>query len=149
MRFSLDLESSIPFYLLIFSFISYLLHFLLHFFHFLEGRSEPVHSAKKGMGSLDDSYSLTGYEPNAHDLKETYVESCTELLDSPPFFSDTGFPADAEYDGTMTPHSRTCCVKLTEYMSITPSEKTCLSISRRRQCPIERSNPLLNNGKKP
>ena len=26
------------------------------------------------------------------------VEPYTELLDSPPFFSDTGFPADAEYD---------------------------------------------------
>ena len=31
----------------------------------------------------------------------------------------------------MTPHSRICCVKLTEYMSITLNEKTCLSVSRR------------------
>ena len=29
---------------------------LPHFFHFLEGRGEPVHSAEKGMDSLDDSY---------------------------------------------------------------------------------------------
>ena len=29
---------------------------------------------------------------------------------------------------TMTPRSRICCVKLTEYMSITLNEKTCLSV---------------------
>ena len=32
------------------------------------------------------------------DFKETAVEPYTELLDSPPFFSDMGFPADAEHD---------------------------------------------------
>ena len=49
------------------------------------------------MDSLDETYSLTGYEPNAYDYKETYVESYTELLTSPPF-SKQGFPEDAEYD---------------------------------------------------
>ena len=49
------------------------------------------------MDSLDETYSLTGYEPNAYDYKDTYVESCTELLTSPPF-SKQGFPEDAEYD---------------------------------------------------
>ena len=49
------------------------------------------------MDSLDQTYSLTGYEPNAYDFKETYVESYTELLTSPPF-SKQGFPEDAEYD---------------------------------------------------
>ena len=29
----------------------------------------------------------------------------------------------------MTPHSRICFAKHTEYMSITPSEKACLSVS--------------------
>ena len=43
-RFSIDLESSILFFFFIFSFILYLLDFLLHFSHYLEGRSEPVHS---------------------------------------------------------------------------------------------------------
>ena len=62
MRFSFDLESSIPFQFLIFSFILNLLHFLLHFFHYLEGRSKPVHSALKGMDSLDDSYLLTVWD---------------------------------------------------------------------------------------
>ena len=45
------------------------LHFLPRFFRFLEGRSEPVHSAEKGMDSLDETYSLTVNEPNAYDLK--------------------------------------------------------------------------------
>ena len=46
------------------------------------------------MDSLDDSYSLTGYEPNAYDLKETYVESYTELPDRPTVLEDV------EYDDT-------------------------------------------------
>ena len=50
----------------------------------------------KGMDSLDESYSLTGYEPN-YDFKETYVESHTESLTHPQF-SKQGFPEDAEYD---------------------------------------------------
>ena len=39
----------------------------------------------------------------------------------------------------MTPHSR---MKLTEYMSITLNEKTCLSVSRRHLCPKERGDLL-------
>ena len=50
------------------------------------------------MDLSDESYSNTGYEPNAYDFKETAVEPYIELLDSPPLFSDKGFPADAEYD---------------------------------------------------
>ena len=50
------------------------------------------------MDLSDESYSNTGYEPKAYDLKETAVEPYIELLDSPPLFSDKGFPADAEYD---------------------------------------------------
>ena len=51
------------------------------------------------MDSLDDSYLLTGYEPNAYDLKETYVESYTESLTHPQF-SEQGFLEDVEYDDT-------------------------------------------------
>ena len=51
------------------------------------------------MDSLDDSYLLTGYEPNAYDLKETYVESYTESR-THPHFSEQGFLEDVEYDGT-------------------------------------------------
>ena len=43
---------------------------------------------------------------------------------------------------TMTPRSRRCFITHTEYMSITPSEKACLSVSRRRPCPSERGDPL-------
>ena len=35
----------------------------------------------------------------------------------------------------MTPRSRRCFITHTEYRSITPSEKACLSVSRRRLCP--------------
>ena len=45
---------------------------------------------------MDETYLRTGYEPNAYDFKEAAVEPYTELLDSPPFFSDKGF--HAEYD---------------------------------------------------
>ena len=51
------------------------------------------------MDSLDDSYLLTGYEPNAYDLKETYVESYTESLTTPQF-PKQGFLEDVEYDDT-------------------------------------------------
>ena len=53
---------------------------------------------KESMDLSDEFYLRTGYEPNAYDLKETSVEPDTELLDSPPFFSDKGFPTDAAYD---------------------------------------------------
>ena len=51
----------------------------------------------KRVWTLDETNSLTGYEPNAYDLTETYVESYTESLTSPPF-SKQGFPEDIEYD---------------------------------------------------
>ena len=53
---------------------------------------------KMSMDLSDESHSNTGYEPNAHDFKETAVEPYIELLDSPPLFSDKGFPVDAQYD---------------------------------------------------
>ena len=91
------------------------------------------------MDSLDDSYLLTGYEPNAYDLKETYVESYTESL-KPTHNSPS--KGSSRTWSTMTPHSRICFAKHTEYMSITPSEKACLSVSRRRPCPSERGDLL-------
>ena len=42
----------------------------------------------------------------------------------------------------MTPRTRRCSITLSEYTSITPSEKACLSVSRRRPCPSERGDPL-------
>ena len=43
---------------------------------------------------------------------------------------------------TMTLHSKTCSTKHIERKPITLCEKTCLSVWRRRQCPIERCDPL-------
>ena len=42
----------------------------------------------------------------------------------------------------MTLHSKTCSTKHVERKPITFYEKTCLSVCRRRQCPIERGDPL-------
>ena len=53
---------------------------------------------KVSMDLSDESYSNTGYEPNAYNFKETSVETYTELLDSPPLFSDKASSADADYD---------------------------------------------------
>ena len=42
----------------------------------------------------------------------------------------------------MALHSKTCSTKHIERKPITLYEKTCLSVCRRRQCPIERGDPL-------
>ena len=48
---------------------------------------------------LSDEFLLsTGYEPKAYDFKETSVEPYTELLDSPPLFSDKVSSADVDDD---------------------------------------------------
>ena len=39
-----------------------------------------MYSANKEMGSTDESYSHTGYEPKDYYLMETNVESLTESL---------------------------------------------------------------------
>ena len=51
------------------------------------------------MDSTDETYLTTGYEPNAYDLKETYVESFTESLTHPQF-AEQRFLEDVEYDDT-------------------------------------------------
>ena len=84
-----------------FLFTFYLTHLLSHSFHFfphLKFVDNLRIPPKESMASIDETYSHTGYEPNAYDFKETSVESYTELLTSPPFLSDKGFPEDAEYD---------------------------------------------------
>ena len=45
------------------------------------------------MGTTDESYLPTGYEPKNYDLMETYVESLTESLTQPQFsqFSEQRF----------------------------------------------------------
>ena len=56
-----------------------------------------MHSANKEMGSTDESYSNTSYEPKAYYLVETDVESLTESLTQPQF-SEQRFLEDVDYD---------------------------------------------------
>ena len=56
-----------------------------------------MYSAKKEMGSTDESYSNTVYEPNSYDLMETYVESLTESLTEQQF-PEQRFLEDVDYD---------------------------------------------------
>ena len=56
-----------------------------------------MYSANKEMGSTDESYSRTGYEPKDYNLMETYVESLTESLTQPQF-PEQRFLEDVDYD---------------------------------------------------
>ena len=57
----------------------------------LQVRRQPAHSAQR-------EYGLVWRVPPLHDFKETAVEPYTELLDSPPLFSDKVSSADPDYD---------------------------------------------------
>ena len=59
--FLFDFELSIPSNFLFSTFILNLLHFLLHFFHYLEGRSNTAYFAWKEMDSTDESFLLTHF----------------------------------------------------------------------------------------
>ena len=93
----------------------------------------PLCTLAKEMGSTDESFSNTGYEPKDYFLTVTYVEFNQESMTS------NGSPRTWI---TMMPQSVRCSLTHTEYKFITPSEKACLSVSRRRPWPAERSNPL-------
>ena len=78
-------------------------HFLPHSFHFFLHLKfvdcNLLRTPHKESVDLSDEFLFsTGYEPNAFDFQETSVEPCTELLDSPPLFSDKVSSADADYD---------------------------------------------------
>ena len=93
---------SILFYFHIFPFILYLLHFLLHSFHYLAGRSEPVHSAKQGMDSLDDSDFLKGMSPTL----TTSRRLTSSPTQSPRSHHSSPSKGSSRTQSTMTPHSR-------------------------------------------
>ena len=92
-------------------------------------------SCNEGVDASDDLLLSTAFEPMAYDFYETTVEPYVQLLDSPPLFSNKVSSAD---QATMTLHSKTFSIKYIDRKSITLYEKTCLSVCRRRQCPIER-----------
>ena len=97
------------------------------------------------MASIDDSNSLTGYEPNAYDLKETYVESYTELLTSPQF-SKQGFPEDAEYDDAaledMLREAHRVHVYHSQREDLSVGQSS--SVSERTERPVESNGQELN-----
>ena len=121
----------------------YLTHLLSRSFqllHPLEVRRQPAHSAQRENG-------FHWRDLLEHRLWAQRPTTSRRLLSSPTQSSwprhrsspTKGFPRTPS---TMTPHSRVCCVKLTDYMAITLNENTCLSVSRRRQCPTEWSDLL-------
>ena len=61
--------------------------------HNFEGNNSTAYFATKEMEFYDESYFPTGYEPNAYDLKKTYVETFTESLKQ-------WFLEDVDYDDT-------------------------------------------------
>ena len=91
------------------------------------------------MWSTDKSFSNTGYEPKDYFLTETHVEFNQESM------TEQRFPEDVDYDDAATGEMLFNAYREQVY---TPSEKACLLVSRRRQCPIERSNPLLRQWQK-
>ena len=60
-------------------------------------RSNTVYSANKEMGSTDESYSRTRYDPEDYYLMETYVASLTESLTQQQF-SEQRFLENVDYD---------------------------------------------------
>ena len=111
---------------------------LFFFLQYLKFVDNLCTAPNESMDSTDEFSFSTGYEPKAYDFKETSVEPYTRLLDSPPLFSDSLLRTPT----TMTLHSRICSTKHIERKPFTLYQKTCLSVCRRRQCPIERGDPL-------
>ena len=120
------LDLTLPFYFLHF-FTS--LIFFLQILKFVVNLHTPPNES---MDSTDEFSLSTGYEPKIHDFYETSVEPYMRLLDSPPLFSDKVSSADPDYDDAT----------LEDMLHRAHREKTRLSVCRRRQCPIERGDPL-------
>ena len=98
------------------------------------------------MGSTDKSFSNTGVEPKDYFLTETYVE-CNQESMTKERFPEQRFTEDADYDdaaiGEMLFNAY--------WEQVYHSQREGLSVgqsSRRRQCPIERCNPLLKQWQK-
>ena len=108
-RFSLDIDLSILF-------ILYFTHLLSHSFHFLTLKLVEYLRPK--------GYGLHWRDLIPHRLWAQRLRLQGDLR-RVLHRASKGFPTTPS---TMTPRSRTCCAKLTEYMSITLNEKTCLSV---------------------
>ena len=91
------------------------------------------------MGSTDESYLRTGYEPKDYFLTETYVESLTESLTQPQF-PEQRFLEDVDYDDAAleemlhNAHREHVCHSQREGLSVGQSSSSV---------PKERGDPLL------
>ena len=98
------------------------------------------------MGSTDKSFSNTGVEPKDYFLTETYVE-CNQESMTKERFPEQRFTEDADYDDAAIGEMLFNAYREQVYHS----QREGLSVgqsSRRRQCPIERCNPLLKQWQK-
>ena len=131
---------ALPFYFL--HFLTHSFPFLLHlkFVDYLNLLRTPH---KEGMDSSDEFLLTTGHEPNAYDFQETSVEPSTELLDSPPLFSDKVSSADPDYDDAALEdmlhqaHRAHAYHSLREDLSVSLSSS---SMSDRTGRPVEQRN---------
>ena len=102
------------------------------------------------MDSTDESYSLTGYEPNDYYLMETCVESPTESVTHPQI-SEQRFLEDVDYDDTAleemlhNAHRVHVCHSQREGLSVGQSSS---SVSERTGRPVEErtGRPVMANG---
>ena len=83
----------------------------------------------------------TGYEPKDNFLTETHVEFNQESV-TEQRFPEQRFPEDVRLRRRR--NRSDALLRIPKYKSITPNEKECLLVCRRRQClKIERGNPLI------
>ena len=101
-----------------------------------------MHFAKE-MGSTDESFSNTGYEPKDYALTETYVEFNQESM-TEQRFPEQRFLEDVDYDDAA----------IGEMLFLTHTENKSILLATRPVCwsvvvnaPIERGNPLLKKVK--
>ena len=82
----------LPFYFLLY------LPPLFLFLNYMKSEVNLHNSCNESVDASDELLLSTGYEPKAHDFKETSVEPYVQLLDSPPLFSNKVSSADPDYD---------------------------------------------------
>ena len=121
-------------------------HFLPHSFHFLLHLKfvDNLRTPPKESMDLSDEFSsqqvmspapTTSRRPQSSPARSSWTRRRSS-------------PTKSLLRTPTTLHSRVCFAKVTEYIAITLYEKTCLSVRRRRQCPIERGNPVSTKAQK-
>ena len=107
------------------------------------------------MGSTDESYSFTGYEPNDYHTMETYVEHPTESLTQQQF-TEQRFLEDVDYDDAALEemlcnahrehvyHSQREGLSVGQSSSSSVSERTGRPVVERTGRPVRPSGQELN-----